>query len=145
MNGRLRESYKQKDTQATFSAAYMPLQNGTVERANRTINEGVSALLLGGDMEDRFWVEAARALLYEKTLFPRIQLQGKCPYELFTGHAKPSLPEFAFGQDIVYWQPRVKREKLDPPDQRGRYLGFCYVADCTIPARRTSHLVPSDG
>ena len=57
-----------------------------------------------------------------KTYFQKIQLQGKCPYELFTGHAKPSLPEFSL-EDIVYWQPRVKREKLDPPGQRGQYLG----------------------
>ena len=101
MNGRLCEFYRQKGIQATFSAAYTPQQNGTVERANRTINEGVRALLLGGDMEDRFWAEAARALLYAKNLLPKIQLQGKCPYELFTGHAKPSLPEFAFGQDSL--------------------------------------------
>ena len=78
-------------------------------------------------MEDRFWAEAARALLYARNLLPKIQLQGKCLYELFTGQAKPSLPEFSFGQAIVYRQLRVKREKLDPPGQRGRCLGFAML------------------
>ena len=96
MNGRLCESYTQKGIQATFSAAYTPQQNGTVERANRTINEGVRALLLRGDMQDRFWAEAARALLYAENLLPKLHLHGKCLYELFTGHAKPLLPEFSF-------------------------------------------------
>ena len=123
MNANLGAFYRQKGIQTTLSAAYTSQQNGTVERANSTINEGVRALLLGGAMEDRFWQEAARALLYAKNLLPKIQLQGKCPYEVFTGQAKPSLPEFSFGQEVVYWQPRVKREKLDPPDQRGQDLG----------------------
>ena len=74
-------------------------------------------------MEDRFWAEVARALLYAKNLLPKTQLHGKCPYELFTGQAKPSLPEFSFGQEVVHWQPRVKREKVDPPGKRGPYLG----------------------
>ena len=54
MNARLCEFYRLKCIKSTFSVAYMPQQNGTVERANRTINEGVRALLWGGDMEDRF-------------------------------------------------------------------------------------------
>ena len=105
------------------SAAYTPQQNDTVERANRTINEGVRALLLGGKMEDRLWAKVARTLRYAKNLLRRIQLHGKCPYEVFTGRAKPSLPHFSFGQEVVFWQPRVKREKLGPPGQRGQYLG----------------------
>ena len=73
-------------------------------------------------MQDRFWGKATRALLYMKNLLPKIQLQGKCPYVLFKRRAKPLLPGFSFGQGIVYRQPRMKREKLDPPGQQGRYL-----------------------
>ena len=56
-------------------------------------------------------------------MLPKIQLHEKCPYDLFTERSKPSLPDFSFGQEVVFWQPRVKREKLDPPGQRDRYLG----------------------
>ena len=114
---RLSESYRQKGIQATFYVAYTPHQNGTVERANRTINEGVRALLLGRDLGKG----SKGTTVCEKPL-PKIQSQGKCPYEVFTRQAKPLLPEFLFGQDVIYWQPRVKREKQDPPGQRGRYL-----------------------
>ena len=72
MNGRLCEFDRRKGIQATFSAAYTPQKNGPLERANRTINEDVRALLLGGDMEDRFWAKAARAVLYAKNLLPKI-------------------------------------------------------------------------
>ena len=68
-------------------------------------------------MEDRFLAEEAWALLNARNLFPNIQLQGKCPYKLFIGQTKLSLPEFKFGQEKVYWQPRVKREKQEPPGQ----------------------------
>ena len=82
--------------------------------------------------------EARRALLYANNLLPKIQLQGKSPYELFTRHAKPSLSEFSFGQDIVYWQHRMKLEKLDPLGQRGRYLSAMSQIAHSVPG---AHLI----
>ena len=39
-----------------LTAAYNPMQNGTVERANRTIGDAVRAM---GDMEAKHWPRAA--------------------------------------------------------------------------------------
>ena len=70
----------------------------------------------------------------------------KCPFKLFTGQTKLSLPEFSFGQEIVYWQPRVKREKLDPPGQWGQDLGsaLSQIAQSVLGAHRIWCLATDD-
>ena len=55
-----------------LTAAYTPMQNGTVERANRTISDAVRAMLTGGGMEAKHWAEAA---------MPRKCFSGKFAWE----------------------------------------------------------------
>ena len=41
-----------------MTAAYTPMQNGTLEMAYQTIGGAVKAMLTGGDMEAKHWAEA---------------------------------------------------------------------------------------
>ena len=42
-----------------FTAAYTPMQNWTVERANRSIGDAARTMLAGGGMKTKHWAEAA--------------------------------------------------------------------------------------
>ena len=61
-------------------AAYTPMQNGTVERAYRTIGDAVRAMLTGGGMEFKHWVEAACSFGESRNAMPRkLESQhGRC-------------------------------------------------------------------
>ena len=42
---------------------------------------------------------------------PRKCFSGKSPWERYTRQSPPSLPDYFFGQKVLYWQPSVKRDK----------------------------------
>ena len=44
---------------------------------------------------------------------PKKCFSGKSAWEMLTGQSPPSLPDFFFGQKILYWYPCVKREKWE--------------------------------
>ena len=68
-----------------LTAAYTAMQNGTVERANRTIGNAVRAMLTGGGMEAKHWAEAACSLEQTTNAMPRIFFSGKFAWERYTG------------------------------------------------------------
>ena len=90
-----------------LTAAYTPVQNETVERANRTIGDAVRAMLTGGGMEAKHWAEAACNFVQTRNAMPRKYFSGKSAWERYTGQSSPSLPYYFFGQKVLYWQPRV--------------------------------------
>ena len=61
-----------------LTAAYTPVQNGTVERANRTIGDAVRAMLIGGGMEDKHWAVAARSFVQTRNAMARKCFSGLC-------------------------------------------------------------------
>ena len=105
-----------------MTAAYTPMQNGVVERANRTIGDAVRVILTRGGMEAKHWAEAACSFMQTRNAMPRKCFSGKSAWEVFIGQSPPSLPDFFFGPKVLYWQPRVKREKWEAPGVEARYL-----------------------
>ena len=59
-----------------LTAAYTPMQNGTVERANRTIGDAVRAMLTGGGMEAKHWAEEACSFV--QTAGPEMSFWAVC-------------------------------------------------------------------
>ena len=53
-----------------LTVAYTPMQNGTVERANRTIGDAVRAMLTGGGMESKHRAEAACIFVQTRNVMP---------------------------------------------------------------------------
>ena len=68
-----------------LTAAYTPMQNGTVERANQTIGDPVRAMLTGGGMEAKHWAEAACSFVQTTNAMPRKCFSGKSAWERYTG------------------------------------------------------------
>ena len=68
-----------------LTAAYTPMQNGTVERANRTIGDAVRAMLTEGGMEAKHWAEAACSFVQTRNAMHRKCFSGKSAWERYTG------------------------------------------------------------
>lgn len=65
---------------------YTPEYNGVAERANRTIQETLRALLFQANMPYRFWADAARTAVFVRNMLPHSSLHNKAsPYELWYG------------------------------------------------------------
>ena len=105
-----------------LTAAYTRMQDGTVERVNRTIGDAVRAMLTGGGMEAKHWDEAACSFVLTRNAMPRKCFSGKSTWEQYTGQSPPSLPDYFFGQKVLYWQPSVKRDKWEAPGVEAHYL-----------------------
>ena len=64
-----------------LTASYTPMQNGTVERANRTIGNAVRAMLTGGGMDAKHLAEAACNFVQTTNSMPRKWFDGKSAWE----------------------------------------------------------------
>ncbi|HVH78875.1 MAG TPA: hypothetical protein VM782_05770, partial [Stellaceae bacterium] len=67
-----------------------PQQNGHAERANRTIAEGVTAMLHESGLPPSFWGEAVGAFIYVRNRSATSTVKGSTPYERWTKR-KPDL------------------------------------------------------
>lgn len=67
-----------------------PQQNGVAERYNRTLAEGITALLLEARLPMSMWVDAASTFTYVHNRLPSTSLTGVTPFELWSGK-KPSV------------------------------------------------------
>ena len=105
-----------------LTAAYTPMQNKTVERANRTIGNAVRAMLTRGGMETKHWAEAACSFVQTRTAMPLKCDSWKFVWERYTDQSPPSLADYFFGQKVVYWQPSVKRDEWEAPGVEAHYL-----------------------
>ena len=53
---------------------------------------------------------------------PRKCFSGKSAWERYIGQFPPSLPDYFFGQKVLYWTPSVKRDKWEDPTVEAHYL-----------------------
>ena len=90
------------------------MQNGQVEQANRSIGEGMKAMLLQSDLHNQFWAEIAAMFVYVHNLLPREHLGGKSAWSVLTSKADPPIPGFSFGEQVVFWTEPTKGSKLRP-------------------------------
>lgn len=69
-NRELDEWLDEKGIVHNLAAPYTPEQNGIVERANRTVLEGIRALLHSSKLPDNLWSEAASTIVYSTNPSP---------------------------------------------------------------------------
>ena len=114
---------KENGIRQEFSATSTPMQNGQVERANRSIGEAMKAMLLDSGLHSQFWAEAAKMFVYTYNLVPRKQLGGRSPWSVFTERSDPPIPRFAFGEKISFWTEPEHASKLKPRGHLGLFVG----------------------
>ena len=108
-----------------FTMPYTPQQNGVAERFNRTLVEGVRAMLQSSGMPKGFWGEAALCFNHTHNRSPTTSLKNDVtPLEAWSG-VKPSVYHLrAFGCKVSVHIPEQKRKKLDPKSYPGIFLGY---------------------
>ena len=89
-NARFQSFCREHGIMTHMRAAFTPMQNGTVERASRTIGDAVRAMLTEGGMETKHWAEAAFNYVQTRNAMPRKCLSGKSAWEMFTGQCPRS-------------------------------------------------------
>ena len=87
--------------QRHFSTPYTPQQNGVVERKNRTILDMTRAMLKNKNLPKVFWGEAVSTVVYLLNRAPTKILEGKTPYEGWTGR-QPSIEHLMVFGCIVF-------------------------------------------
>jgi hypothetical protein len=106
------------------SAPYSPSQNGVAERFNRTLVELVRAMLIAKGLPSFLWDEAISHAVYIRNRSPTRALNGKTPYEAWTGK-KPDVSHFReFGCDVWVLDEDKNRSKLEPKSRKMVFVGF---------------------
>lgn len=108
INERLRKFFASKGITHELTPPYSPESNGVAEWLNRTICQGVRAMM--HPIEDRrLWAEAVGTFVYTKNRQPHSALRGKSPYEAFY-KPKPAISHLQpFGRKCYLHIPKAKR------------------------------------
>ena len=104
-----------------MSALYSPHQNGTVERAWRSLFDMARCLLLEANLPKQLWTYAVLASAYirNRCFNPRL---GKTPFEALTGK-RPNIGNMhVFGSTCYAYVQNAK--KLDARSQKGVFVGY---------------------
>lgn len=78
---------KQKGISRRLTVPHNPEQNRTAERKNRTLLDTTRCLLMDANLPDQYWAEAVNTGNYLRNRMPAKSLNGKTPYEEWTGNA----------------------------------------------------------
>ncbi|GBN38910.1 hypothetical protein AVEN_97894-1 [Araneus ventricosus] len=95
--------------------------NGTIERYNTAIIEGVRALLHESKLPTNLWAEYVNTQTYLRNRFPHKALKGKAPLNVWSvkKFSKRHFKRIAY----VFIQKRY-RNKLEPNAQKGIMIGY---------------------
>ncbi|SGZ28076.1 BQ5605_C026g10272 [Microbotryum silenes-dioicae] len=113
-----------KGIRRELTIPYTPQQNGRVERSNRTIKEGILALLYSSGADSRLWGEAALYYVHCKNLMPHAGIGGEIPDTRWHGFAPDISTLRAFGCRAWHHLPSAKRTDLDPKAVPLLFVGF---------------------
>ncbi|CAI7823551.1 unnamed protein product [Closterium sp. NIES-53] len=116
---------KKKGIQHQLMVPYNPQQNGTAERFNRTLQEGVRTLLGRAGLPDPFWVTTLRQVaLVKNRLLATVGDKQWVPYTKWYGSAPAVNMLRAYGCMVVFHVPEEKRGKLEASGRWGVHLGL---------------------
>jgi transposase InsO family protein len=91
---------KDQGIEVQRTAPYLPQQNGTAERLNRTLIELVRAMLISKGLPECLWAEAVSHAAYLRNRASTWALKGATPNELWDG-VKPNVTHLReFGSPV---------------------------------------------
>lgn len=125
VNRKLQDFLQEKGILHERTSPYCPEQNGSVERANRTVLEGVRTLLSRSKLPDELWAEAANTVVYTTNRLLGPRSNEKTRYELYWRH-KPDVSNLRnFGSAVYVHLPKQKQtNKLHSKADKGIFVGY---------------------
>ncbi|SCZ99669.1 BZ3501_MvSof-1269-A2-R1_C28g00028 [Microbotryum saponariae] len=118
------EFCKARGTRRQYSIPRTPQQNGRAERVNRSIVEGVLALLADAHLPKSFWEEAAAYFVYCKNLCEHSALDKATPNFAWQGDRTNASALHPFGCTAWLTVAPELRSKLDPKAVRVLFTGY---------------------
>ncbi|KAG8909153.1 hypothetical protein FRC01_007101, partial [Tulasnella sp. 417] len=101
-----------------------PSQNGVAERLNRTLAEGIVAMLHQANLPQSFWSQALLYLINIQNVTPSSALSETTSYAVWHGR-KPDLTMYrTFGCRIFVNVARKDRKNLESHTKKGIFIGF---------------------
>jgi hypothetical protein len=90
--------------------------------------EAVKTMIHDQDLPMCLWAEVAVATVYVQNRLSHSALGFKTPEEMFTGK-KPEVSHLKiFGCLVFVHIPKEKRNKLEPSEKKGIFVGYCEVS-----------------
>ena len=106
------------------SAPGLPALNGAVERANRTVEEGMMTLLLAAGLKKWYWPFAVKTFVYLNNRMPtRTNADWRSPYQVLWGR-KPDLSHCRIFGSKGYALDGRKAKKCSPSAKPAMLLGY---------------------
>ncbi|SGY22505.1 BQ5605_C065g12802 [Microbotryum silenes-dioicae] len=115
---------KVRGTRRQYSIPRTPQQNGRAERVNRSIVEGILALLADAHLPKTFWEEAAAYFVYCKNLVQHSALDKATPNSVWQGGRTTASALHPFGCAAWLTVAPELRSKLDPKAVRVLFTGY---------------------
>ena len=110
VNKELKCFYEQEGITQQVSAPYTPQQNGVAERYNRTIMDMARTMLLEAKLPAGFWGEAVQHAAWIRNRCFSSAVNGKTPYQAWTGK-KPDVSSLrVFGCDAFAHIPAIPQK-----------------------------------
>jgi hypothetical protein len=100
------------------------LQNGVVERKNKTIFEAAKVMMCDQDLPTSLWAEATSTAVYIQNRSPHAILGDKTPEEVFTGEKTEVGHLRIFRCPVYIHVPKEKRTKMEPSGKKGIFVGY---------------------
>ena len=123
VNHGLSSYFKAKGILHQKSVRYVPEQNGSAERLNRTLLERVRAMLGDSGLAKKLWAEAVVTANYIRNRSP-VSTRDKTPWELFFGKKPDVAGMRVFGARAYVHDPRQLRGKLKKRSEMGYLVGY---------------------
>uniref|UniRef100_A0A0A9XVJ9 Retrovirus-related Pol polyprotein from transposon TNT 1-94 n=1 Tax=Lygus hesperus TaxID=30085 RepID=A0A0A9XVJ9_LYGHE len=123
-NSLLDSFFKSKGIVHQKSTRYTPQSNGRAERVQRTLVEKGRSMLADAGLSKVYWNFAVLAAAYLQNRSPARVLDGKTPFELWTGQ-KPDLSNLrVFGCEAWVQVPKQRRKKWDEKSEKLIFIGY---------------------
>lgn len=107
-----------------LTVPYTPQQNGVSERKNRTLVETARCMMAESNLPSSFWGETISTANYVRNRSPSRSLDGKSPFEIWTGKI-PDLSHLRiFGCKVYILDKSQGKTKMDYPGKQGVFVGY---------------------
>jgi hypothetical protein len=137
------EYYVELDVRRELTSPYSPQQNGVVEKRNQTVMVVARCMMKAKCLPRIFWGEAVNCVVYLLNRAASKSIEGKTPYELWTG-SKPAvnhLRTFGCVAHVKNNTPNLK--KLSDRSRKMIFVGYepgSAAYRCYDPATRKVHI-----